>query len=130
MVCRLPRSHEVIKTLPLDEERPQTLQSLETMIGFEIAKYVSVHTSQNKIYLRLFALMTIVCYLADALCFVVEYKWFIDSTSDHTNLWMMIISLAMLAFDALPVLYVLHTANSLPKFASLWLWESLIGDVE
>jgi len=100
------------------------------MLGFEIAKYVSFHTQQNKLYLRIFALLTVICYLADAMCFVVQYKWFIDSTSDHTNLWMMVISLTMLFYDAFPVLYVIHTASGLPKYATLWLWESLIGDDE
>lgn len=130
VLLKLPRSHDVIKTLPLDEEKPQTLQTLESMLGFEIAKYVSFHTQQNKLYLRIYALLTVICYLADAMCFVVQYKWFIDSTSDHTNLWMMVISLTMLFYDSFPVLYVIHTASGLPKYATLWLWESLIGDDE
>ncbi len=83
----------------------------------------------NSKWLRTYSLATLVSYLLDSLCFSVQYKWFIDSNYDHTNVWMMVVSVAMLAFDTLYLIYLYSITRALPPFVTSWLIESIVGDV-
>lgn len=128
VALKLPKSHEVIESLPFDAEHPHTLTTLEKLIGMKIAVFASFSTLTNQMWLRLYALLTAVCFLFDLLCFVIQYRWFIESTADHTNLWMICISLAMLFYDVFPAICVYAVQNQLPSYATTWIWESLLGD--
>ena len=83
----------------------------------------------NSKWIKGYSICTLVCILVDALCFCVAYRWFIEGTSDHTNVWMLFAFTGMLVYDTLQIWYMLTLKRTLPTHVSKWLWEAFFGDV-
>ena len=88
------------------------------------------HTEINAPTTKKFNLATLVCILVDLLCFCVQFRWFIEGQSDHTNLWMLVCTFAFLAYDVLPTLYLMTLRRTMPAHFNAWIWEALNGDSE
>ena len=129
LAVKLPRSHHVIEMLPLSQQDTQSISTLEEALAFNVSVNLLLFGKNNSKWLRTYSLATLVSYLLDSLCFSVQYKWFIDSNYDHTNVWMMVVSFAMLAFDTLYLIYLYSVTRALPPFVTSWLIESIVGDV-
>jgi len=129
LAFKLPRSHDVIKTLSLDSVKPHTVESLDEVVKFNVAVHLIHSGTENSKWLKLYTLSSLSCYLIDIMVFVVQYKWFIDSNADHTNVWMMFVSITMIVFDTLYIVHIFSLKRQLPAYIQEWLWESIFGDI-
>lgn len=75
-------------------------------------------------------MITFICILVDALCFCVQYRWFIEGQADHTNVWMMFVTIGFLIYDSLHIFYLLSLKKTLPAELYSWCWEALFGDLK
>lgn len=96
----------------------------------QLAVELLAHTEINQKATMRFSLATLACILVDLLCFCVQFRWFIEGQSDHTNLWMLVCTFAFLAYDVLPTLYLMTLRRTMPAHFNAWIWEALNGDSE
>lgn len=125
---KLPRSHDVIERMEVALQDCQSLQSLEDFVKFRLSVSIISSAKDNSKWLRLYSLATLVCFLVDSMTFIIVYKWFIDSTYDHTNVWLMAVLATMLMFDTLYVWYLISLQRVMPKSFSKWMGEAICGD--
>ena len=114
--------------MPISLQDSETIYTLEDALKLNISVSVLLSGKENVRISKFYALFTLISYLLDCLCFAVQYKWFIDSNYDSTNVWMMAASLAMLVWDTFYLIYLLALSRSMPKEIKSWLWESIMGD--
>lgn len=128
LAYKLPRSHDVIKVLPLEADDTDSIATLQSALKFNVSVEILSYAKADSKWLRLYTLSTVVCFLVDSVNLTIQYRWFIDSTSDHTNVWMMAVTIAMIVFDVLYVVYMLSLQRQLPPYVTKWMWEAVFGD--
>ena len=99
---------------------------MKDTFGFELLVQTKLNAKKNK----LFVISLLVCVIVDLLCLCVQFRWFIEGESDHTNLWMLVCSFAFLIYDLAPSIYLLSLRVTMPQHFNKWIWEAYFGDYE
>lgn len=71
LAYKMPKSHNIIANLPLKPEDTDSLNSLEQNIKFNVSVEILAYAKADSKWLRLYSLMTVVCFLADAVNFTI-----------------------------------------------------------
>jgi hypothetical protein len=64
------------------------------------------------------------------MCFAIQYRWYAEAQIDYTNLWMMVVSIIFLVYDALYLFWLVGFSRKMPSFLSSWIIDSVVGDIE
>lgn len=111
-------------------EGKHTIEEYEKEIKLDFSVQIVATVKRNQKFVKLYSLCTLICILVDALCFCVAYRWFIEGTADHANVWMLFAFTGMLVYDTIHIFYMLTLRRSMPSHVSKWIWEAVFGDVK
>ena len=127
-IHKLPRTHDLLDDLKYDTPI-KSLEEVKEQTKYQLIINVLTYVEINKIKIRLYSIGTLVCLLMDTMLFCVQYRWFIEGTADHTNMWMMFVTLGFLIYDSVHIFYLLSMRRTMPDSVNAWLLEAAFGDI-
>ena len=71
---------------------------------------------------------SLLCFLTDLCLFSIQYRWYAEAQIDHTNLWMLIVTVVYILFDGLYLIWISSFSRKMPSYINSWILDSVVGD--
>jgi hypothetical protein len=78
LVGKLPKSHDIVSDLEFDDipAAQMSVEKVADKVKFSLSVQFMNMAEENRKWLMLYTVLTGICYLFDALTFVIVLKWF------------------------------------------------------
>jgi len=105
LAFKFPKSHEILEAVPLDK-RAYSFDALKEQLKFSTTVQIVQNGEDNRKFMLMYSGATLICFLTDLLLFAVQYRWYSENTSDFSNLWMMMVTMAYFFFDLMYLVWI------------------------
>ena len=78
-------------------------------------------------WMMLYTILTGACYLLDALCFLIVFRWFSTPGNEHSELLLMMVILAFLVLDVYYLVWVINIRQRLPGEYGAFVSDAILG---
>ena len=125
----LPQSHEIVQDLKIEdlEHENLTLEILQERIHFNLTIQFMTRAKLSKNWMMIYSVVTFVCYFLDAMTFIVMYKMFSEVGNEHTEILMLLATLAYIAIDIYYMLWISNVRTSLPPRMAAIFSDAILG---
>lgn len=125
----LPKSHEIVEDLDIEDMNHSTLtiEKLQEKIHFSLTIQFIQKAGSSKNWMMFYSIITIVCYLLDALTFIIAYRMFSVPGDEHTEILLLMATLIFIAIDFYYVIWLAGLKSKLPTKMADIISEAIMG---